>query len=133
MGEIRLAHETHAVVPDSNQLALDRKFLALERRLMAWVRTTSLITFGFTLYKFFHYLHEQDPVRHPEHVFGALTVGTTMIVIGLLSLGLAAAQHRQQLKRMRAYCAAPPSLSQWVAVLVAALGVDALLATVFQH
>jgi len=56
-----------------------------------------------------------------------------MIIIGLLSLGLAAALHRQQLKRMRAYYAAPPSLSQWVAVLVAALGVVALLATAFQR
>jgi putative membrane protein len=129
-----LAQETPPVVPDNNQLALDRTFLALERTLMAWIRTaTSLITFGFTLYKFFHYLHEQDPVRHPEHVLGAPTVGTLMIVIGLLSLGLAAAQHWQQLKRLRTHYAAPRSLSQWVAVSVAALGVVALLATAVQH
>ncbi len=75
------------------------------------------------------YLHEQDPVRHPEPVFGARTVGTLMIVIGLLSLGLAAAQHWQQLKRLRTQYAAPRSLSQLVAVLVAVPGVVALLAT----
>ncbi|MDR3557688.1 MAG: DUF202 domain-containing protein [Syntrophobacteraceae bacterium] len=40
--------------PSSNQLALERTILAHERTLMGWVRTsTSLITFGFTLYKFF--------------------------------------------------------------------------------
>ena len=129
-----MAQETPAVVLNNNQLALDRTFLALERTLMAWIRTaTSLITFGFTLYKFFYYLHEQDPVRHPEHVFGTLTVGTMMIVIGLLSLGLAAAQHRQQLKLLRTHYTAPRSLSQLVAVLVAVLGVVALLATAFQH
>ena len=129
-----MALETLPVVPDKNQLALDRTFMALERALMAWIRTaTSLITFGFTLYKFFYYLQQQDPVRHPEHVFGARTVGILMIVIGLLSLGLAAAQHWQQLKRLRTHYAAPRSLSQWVAVLVAALGLVALLATAFQH
>jgi len=128
-----LTQETPDVV-GNNQLALDRTFLALERTLLAWIRTaTSLITFGFTLYKFFHYLREQDPLRHPEHVLGASTVGTLMIVIGLVSLALAAVQHRQQLKRMRTHYAAPRSLSQWVAVLVAALGVLALLATALQH
>jgi putative membrane protein len=129
-----VAQETLPVLPDKNQLALGRTFLALERTLMAWIRTaTSLITFGFALYKFFYYLHEQDPVRHPEGVFGARTVGALMIVIGLLSLGLAAAQHRQQLKHMHASYAAPRSLSQLVAVLVAVLGMVALLAATFRH
>jgi uncharacterized membrane protein YidH (DUF202 family) len=72
-------------------------------------------------------------VRYPEHVLGSPIVGTLMIVIGPLSLGLAAAQHRQQFKLLRTHCAAPLSLSQWVAVLVAFLGVVALLATGFQH
>ena len=41
-------------LPLNNQLALDRTRLAYERTLMAWVRTaTSLISFGFTIYKFF--------------------------------------------------------------------------------
>ena len=36
------------------RLAVDRTRLAYERTLMAWVRTSiSLITFGFTIYKFF--------------------------------------------------------------------------------
>jgi len=113
---------------------MDRTFLAIERTLMAWIRTaTSLITFGFTLYKFFSYLHGQDPVRHPEPLFGALNVGTMMIVIGLVSLGLAAVQHWQQLKRLGAQYATPGTLSQIVAVLVAFLGVVALLGTVAQR
>ena len=40
--------------PDQVHLALERTYLAHERTLMAWVRTaTSLITFGFSIYKFF--------------------------------------------------------------------------------
>jgi len=128
-----MVQETPLVVPDSNRLAFDRTFLALERTMMAWIGTaTSLITFGFTLYKFFYYLHQQDPVRYPEGVFGVRTVGILMIAIGLLSLGLAAAQHWQQLKILRSHYAAPRSLSQAVAVLVAVLGVVALLAAAFR-
>ena len=38
------------------RLAVDRTRLAYERTLMAWVRTaTSLISFGFTIYKFFEF------------------------------------------------------------------------------
>jgi putative membrane protein len=39
----------------NTQLSIERTMLAHERTLMAWVRTaTSLISFGFTIYKFFH-------------------------------------------------------------------------------
>ncbi len=44
----------------STVLATDRTRLAHDRTLMAWVRTsTSLISFGFTIYKFFQYLQEK--------------------------------------------------------------------------
>lgn len=40
--------------PTSNQMAADRVWMAHERTLMAWIRTaTSMISFGFTIYKFF--------------------------------------------------------------------------------
>ncbi len=46
-----------AHIPGSTELALDRTYLAHDRTLMAWVRTaTSLISFGFTIYKFFQYM-----------------------------------------------------------------------------
>ena len=41
-------------------LGQERTFLAFERSLMAWLRTSlSMISFGFTLAKFFQYLEEQ--------------------------------------------------------------------------
>jgi putative membrane protein len=47
---------TAPLKPDSTELAVDRTWLAHERTLMAWVRTaTSMISFGFTIYKFFQY------------------------------------------------------------------------------
>ena len=49
------------------RLAVDRTRLAYERTLMAWVRTaTSLISFGFTIYKFFQLeLKGQPPMSNP--------------------------------------------------------------------
>lgn len=128
-----VAHQ--AQTPDQLQLALERTYLAYERTLMAWVRTaTSLITFGFTLYKFFYYLHAQDPVKHPEQLLGARTFGLLMIIIGTLTLALAAWQHRQQMKQLRAqYTAAPFSLSLVVAVLIACLGVFGFIVAMMQQ
>ena len=53
---------THAALDSSTALALERTRLAHERTLMAWVRTaTSLISFGFTIYKAFEYLRQRQP------------------------------------------------------------------------
>ena len=50
-----------ASLDTSTKLAVERTRLAHERTLMAWVRTaTSLISFGFTVYKFFDYLRESQ-------------------------------------------------------------------------
>ena len=49
------------------RLALDRTALAHERTLMAWVRTAvSLISFGFTIYKFFHFELQNRPPLESE-------------------------------------------------------------------
>ena len=53
-----LDHESTPVKPldAGTRLAVERTRLAHERTLMAWVRTaTSLISFGFTIYKFFEF------------------------------------------------------------------------------
>ena len=61
----------------STKLAIERTRLAHERTLMAWVRTaTSLISFGFTIYKFFEYLRESQgaptsSAHRPTRVRGA--------------------------------------------------------------
>ena len=47
---------TPSAVDVSTRLAYERTFLAHERTLMAWVgAASSLITFGFSIYKFFHW------------------------------------------------------------------------------
>lgn len=126
----------HSILPaDQVQLALERTFLAHERTLMAWTRTsTSLITFGFTLYKFFEYLHERGEAARGPQVLGARTFGLIMIGIGVLTLIVASFQHRLLLRRLKAhYPDAPFSLALFLAVLIACLGILGFISGVVHH
>ena len=55
-------HKPSATQPDPRvQLAFERTFLAYERTRIAWVRTAlALISFGFVIAKFYHYLREKQ-------------------------------------------------------------------------
>ena len=75
-----------------DMLALDRNKLAAERTLMAWVRTAlSMISFGFTIYKFLQVIDEQSayPILRPNaprNVGLVLTgLGTFVVVIASYS------------------------------------------------
>lgn len=108
----------------STDLAVDRTRLAHDRTQMAWVRTAaSLISFGFTIYKFFQYMHEKG--QEPKgRLFGPREFAMTLIGIGLVSLLLATIQNRREMKIMRKhYANIPFSLATLVGGLVAILGV----------
>jgi putative membrane protein len=119
---------------DQVKLALERTFLAHERTLMAWNRTaTSMITFGFALYKFFYYLHQEKPPTQGEQIFGARTYGLCIMGIGVFVLVIATWQHREQKRALReVYPEAPLSLSLVLAALMASLGVIAFTVGVFR-
>jgi putative membrane protein len=114
-------------------MALDRTRLAHERTLMAWVRTaTSLISFGFTIYKFFQYLAENKKMVEGG-LLGPRGFALMMIGIGLTALMFATIEHRRNLRELRAdYGPVPFSLATLVGGLVAILGVLGLL-TVMLH
>jgi len=117
----------NADLPDATRLAVDRTRLAYERTLMAWTRTaTSLISFGFTIYKFFQYLREERQVA--EGVLGPRGFALLMIGIGLAALVLATVEHRRNMKALReTYGPVPYSLAAVVAGFIAILGVAGLL------
>ena len=119
---------------NSNQLAVDRTRLAHDRTLMAWVRTaTSLISFGFTIYKFFQYLQEKDQARG-DRIFGPREFALVMIGIGLTALVLATLQHRRDMVRIREmYSGVPYSLSTVLAGLLSILGIIAFVTVVFRQ
>ena len=116
----------------STKLAAERTRLAYERTLMAWVRTgTSLITFGFTIYKFFEEFRKGEPVARTG-LIGAREFGIVMISIGLVAVLLATFQHVRTMHRLRAqFTDVPYSLAALVAFLVTVLGVVALVTVIF--
>jgi putative membrane protein len=106
----------------STRLAAQRTRLAQERTLMAWIRTsTSLIAFGFTIFKFFEYLATNERRREP--ILSPWVVGMMMILVGLTGLTLAWIQHRQEM---------PYSIAGIMAGFIAGLGAIALILVAFR-
>ena len=115
-------------VPDATKLAVDRTRLAHERTLMAWTRTaTSLISFGFTIYKFFEYQREGKPAID-DGLLGPRGFALLMIGTGIIALALATFEHNKSMQALRAeFGPLPYSLAAVVAGLIALLGVVGLL------
>lgn len=124
-----------AELPDATKLALDRTRLAYERTLMAWVRTsTSLISFGFTIYKFFQYLRESQPAAPESRSFGPREYALLMIGMGVVTLVLATVEHRRNLQALRTvYGQVPYSLATMLATLMSVVGIAGLLAVLFRQ
>jgi putative membrane protein len=122
---------TDALAQDRTDLALDRTVMAAERNLMAWVRTAlSMISFGFTIYKFLESFPNRETLMRPQ---GPRNVGLLLISMGVFSLVLATIQYVGHLRRLgRPLREAARSISLWVAAGVGLFGLLSLLNVVFQ-
>jgi putative membrane protein len=116
----------------STKLAFDRTWVAYERTMLAWVRTaTSLITFGFSVFKFFQIVREGE---QRNYFIGAREFGLLLVSIGLISLVLATLQYRQNIRMLgEEYQGRPRSLAVIVAALISILGILALIVMVFRQ
>ena len=105
-------------------LALDRTRLAAETTLMAWVRTAlSMISFGFTIYKFLQVVQGQSMVR-TLRPHAPREVGLTLIGIGTFAVTIACIQHWNYVKKLRSDEPYKPwDLTFIVACLIGLLGV----------
>lgn len=112
---------------DTVRLAFERTRVSYDRTVMSAVRTaTSLITFGFTVYKFFQL--ELPGKDYSGHLVGPREFGITMICIGLLSLLVATLEYRRDVNEIRkGYPNMPRSMVGVTAGLVAGLGILALI------
>jgi putative membrane protein len=72
-----------------------RTRLAIERTLMAWVRTaTALIGFGFTIVQFFERFADMESVSAATRPLAPRYLGLALIAAGVLGLALALWQYR---------------------------------------
>ena len=114
-------------------LALDRTRLAAERTLMAWVRTAlSMISFGFTIYKFLQVLQAQStlPVLRPQ---APRDVGLTLIGIGTFAVTIACVQHWKYVKKLRSDQPYKPwDLTFIVACLIGFLGLAMIVSIILR-
>ena len=133
----RPAPSSNELADERTELALARTIVALDRTLMAWIRTaTSLISFGFTIYKFFQALLESQG-RHDTHLIGPRGVALVLIGLGVGGLLGALIEYRRQRQHLRrTYARYGPidrSVTQIVATVLSALGVLGFMLVVLRQ
>ena len=114
-------------------LSFERTAMSYERTLMAWIRTaTSMISFGFTIYKFFEEMASES--NSPSKIFTPRVVGMTMILFGFIALLFAHIQHSIAVKKLRNdYPAIQRSISSILSVLILIFGFTLFMAALFRQ
>src|SRR5918993_8032 len=83
----------------ANHFAFIRTRLALERTMMAWVRTAvALIGFGFTIVQFFERLNSMEGVAAAARPLAVRYVGLALIGTGVLVLAISATQYHRAIR-----------------------------------
>lgn len=125
------------VLPDlpvhdsATELAIARTLAAYERTMMSWIRTaTSLITFGFTIYKFFQI---EAPPRAPVRLIGPRDFAGMLVSIGLVTLLLGMLEYRTNIRALGQHAGRQRSLAVITAALVFIVGILGLLAVIFRQ
>lgn len=121
------------VLDRSTELAFARTRAAYERTMMAWIRTaTSLITFGFSIYKLF----QLEGLARPQEgrLIGPREFALLLVSLGLISLLLATIEHHQNINALGAqYAGNQRSLAVLLAALMSILGIVALVAIILRQ
>ncbi len=115
------------------RLDLERTHIAYEQSMMTWIRTAiALITFGFTIYKFFQL--ELPGRAEKSRLLGPREFALVLVALGLISLLMATIEHRrcQRLLKQQ-WSEAPRSLAVWLAAMISILGTIAFLLMIFRQ
>jgi putative membrane protein len=109
-----------------------RNRLAADRTLMAWIRTAlSMITFGFTIYKFLEYVREREGTG--IRVEGPRNLGLSLILLGTGGLVAASIQHWKLLRVLDADKTKHMwSLTLTIASIISLIGLFALLSVLLR-
>jgi putative membrane protein len=121
------AAESAVKKPDPTDMAVERTIMAADRSMMAWVRTgLSLISFGFTIYKFLEY--QKDQLREMGKVVpgisGPRVFGLLMIGIGILSLLMGTVEYISTTRTYRIrYGIKRPRYSLFISGIITTIGI----------
>ena len=130
-----LAGKRSDMASQRTDLAVDRTVMAAGRTLMAWVRTAlSMISFGFTIYKFMDAATKGNAVGMLK-VDGPRRLGLFLIALGVISVILGSVEYFQTVKRLDALSKEsfkPLNFSFIVGVLIGLLGLF-LFITIITH
>ncbi len=86
----------------TDHFAWMRTRLAMERTLMAWVRTgSSLIGFGFTIVQFFDRMEDLQNAKPARFPGAPRYLGLMLITCGIAALVISAWQYRVEMQDMR--------------------------------
>ena len=118
-----LAGDRTAMATQRTHLASERTAMAADRSLMAWLRTgLSMISFGFTIYKFLQYMRD-DAASKALRKAAPRNIGLFLIGLGTVSLILGMIQHWRTLRGLRQFGHSPWRFPVIVAGLIALIGV----------
>ncbi len=118
----------------STDLAMDRTYLADERTLMAWIRTSlSMISFGFAIGKLAQIMHDVEfkGLLGNTRIVGVKDLAYFLVVLGTAALLGAAVQHWRRVRTLRTMGQSYQfSITFLVALVLAAIGGFALTSLV---
>ena len=123
----RIARGTQ-LAEERTELATERTQIAADRTLMAWIRTSlSMISFGFTIYKFLEALGKAEHLEWARPN-APRNLGMALITVGTIALTVATIQHYQLSQRLRQRSGKSPwSLVIVVAIFVSLIGILAFI------
>jgi putative membrane protein len=134
------AAEYPQAMPTSNELAAQRTDLAskrtrlaAERTLMAWLRTSlSMISFGFTIYKFLQDVSRAEKLTLPDQ--GPRNLGLALVGLGTVALIVASFQHWSLMKELQGHASTRTRISLVLAIsiTIALLGTLVFFSIVLQ-
>jgi len=127
-------HKTaDALAQERTDLAIKRTSMAADRTLMAWTRTSlSMISFGFTVFKFMEAMQKEGKQILGRGEHGAKNFGMTLISIGILSLLVACIQYWHLDKKLNLHRKWYFNLTFITAVFIALLGLLSLMNAIFK-
>ncbi|MEJ2007540.1 MAG: DUF202 domain-containing protein [Acidobacteriota bacterium] len=128
MDETAKVDRSTLLAEERTEMAAERTLIAADRTLMAWIRTSlSMITFGFTLYKFLQAMRaaEQYTGGRPN---APRNLGMALIGVGTVALAVAIVQNIQFVKRLKgAQPRSPWTLAVIVGIFIALIGLLAFV------